>query len=103
MAGALVGCGLSWPPLLPGFFGTATLPPIVVMAQEMHPRAAGASSGIVMGLAWAAGALGVMVTGVAADVVGPQAAALLSLPVAGVAALLALHPALKYDDPKVTP
>ena len=83
-----------------GFFGTATLPPIVVMAQEMHPRAAGASSGIVMGLAWAAGALAVMVTGAAADVVGAQTATLLSLPVAGVAALLALHPSLKYDEPK---
>ncbi|MXV95489.1 MAG: MFS transporter, partial [Gemmatimonadetes bacterium] len=82
-----------------GFLGMATLPPIVVMAQEMYPRAAGASSGIVMGLAWAVGALGVMVTGAVADVTGPQAAALMSLPVAGLAALLALHPGLKYDDP----
>ena len=82
-----------------GFLGMATLPPIVVMAQEMYPRAAGASSGIVMGLAWAVGAVGVMATGVVADITGPQTAALLSLPLAGVAALLALHPGLKYDDP----
>ncbi len=86
-----------------GFLGLAVLPPIVVMAQEMHPRAAGASSGIVMGLAWAAGSLGVMVTGALADATGPQTAALLSLPAALIAALLALHPGLKYDDPLNTP
>ncbi len=82
-----------------GFLGMAPLPPIVVMAQEMDPRAAGATSGIVMGLAWAVGAMGVMVTGVLADATGAQVAALLSMPVAGVAALLALHPRLRYDDP----
>ncbi len=79
-----------------GFLGMATLPPIVVMAQEMSPRAPGASSGIVMGLAWTVGALGVMGTGAVADVTGPHAAALMSMPFAGVAALLALHPGLKW-------
>ena len=78
-----------------GFLGMSTLIPIVVMAQEMIPRAPGASSGIVMGLAWTVGSVGVMGTGVA-DMAGPQAAALLSMPVAGVAALLALHPGLKW-------
>ena len=78
-----------------GFLGMATLPPIVVMAQEMLPRAPGASSGIVMGLAWTVGAVGVMGTGAVADVTGPQVATLLSMPVAGIAALLALHPRLK--------
>ena len=78
-----------------GFLGMSTLPPIVVMAQEMIPRAPGASSGIVMGLAWTVGSVGVMGTGVEADMAGPQSAALLSMPVAGVAALLALHPGLK--------
>ncbi len=81
-----------------GFLGMATLPPIVVMAQEMLPRAPGASSGIVMGLAWTVGALGVMATGALADFTGPHAAAFWSMPVAGLAALLALHPGLKYDD-----
>ena len=81
---------------LAGFLGMATLPPIVVMAQEMIPRAPGASSGIVMGLAWTVGSIGVMGTGAAADVVGPEVAALLSMPVAGLAALLALHPGLKW-------
>ena len=79
-----------------GFLGMSTLPPIVVMAQEMIPRAPGASSGIVMGLAWTVGSVGVMGAGVAADVVGPHAAALMSMPVAGLAALLALHPWLKW-------
>ena len=79
-----------------GFLGMSTLPPIVVMAQEMIPRAPGASSGIVMGLAWTVGSLGVMGTGVAADAVGPHSAALLSMPVAALAALLTLHPSLKW-------
>lgn len=80
-----------------GFLGMATLPPIVVMAQEMLPRAPGASSGIVMGLAWTVGAVGVMGTGALADLTGPQTASLWSVPAAGLAALLALHPGLKYD------
>ena len=79
-----------------GFLGMATLPPIVVMAQEMLPRAPGASSGIVMGLAWTVGAIGVMGTGAVADATSPQTATLLSMPVAGIAALLALHPGLKW-------
>ena len=81
---------------LAGPLGMSTLPPIVIMAQEMIPRAPGASSGIVMGLAWTVGSIGVMGTGVVADMAGPQSAALLSMPVAGVAALLALHPGLKW-------
>ena len=81
-----------------GFLGMATLPPIVVMAQEMLPRAPGASSGVVMGLAWTVGAVGVMGTGALADFAGPQSAAFWSMPAAGLAALLALHPGLKYDD-----
>lgn len=79
-----------------GFLGMSTLPPIVVMAQEMIPRAPGANSGIVMGLAWTVGSVGVMGTGVVADMAGPHAAALMSMPVAGLAALLALHPWLKW-------
>lgn len=79
-----------------GFLGMSTLPPIVVMAQEMIPRAPGASSGIVMGLAWTVGSVGVMGTGAVADVTGPHTAALLSMPAAGLAALLALHPGLRW-------
>ena len=78
-----------------GFLGLATLPAIVVMAQELVPTAASVSSGIVMGLAWAAGSLGVLVTGAVADSVGAYTAALWSMPVILVACGLALHPALR--------
>ena len=78
-----------------GFLGLATLPPIVVMAQELVPGAASVSSGIVMGLAWATGSLGVLVTGAVADQIGPHLAALLSMPVILIAFGLALHPALR--------
>lgn len=77
-----------------GFLGMATLPPIVVMAQEMVPRGAAVGSGIVMGLAWATGSFGVLLTGVLADQVGPQPAALATMPVILGAMALAAHRAL---------
>jgi len=49
-----------------------------------------------MGLGGTVGSVGVMGTGVRADARGPEAAARLSMPVAGLAALLALHPGLKW-------
>lgn len=64
-----------------GFLAMATLPPIVVMAQEFVPRGAAVGSGIVMGLAWATGSIGVLLTGLVADSVGPQNAALMTMPV----------------------
>ncbi|MDX1495062.1 MAG: MFS transporter, partial [Longimicrobiales bacterium] len=83
-----------------GFLGMATLPPVVVMAQEMVPTGTAVSSGIVMGLAWATGALGVLATGALADVVGAQMATLASMPVALVAVGLALHPSLADAAPR---
>ena len=80
-----------------GFLGMATLPPVVVMAQEMIPTGTAVSSGIVMGLAWATGAIGVLGTGMLADAMGAQAATLLSFPVALIAVGLALHPSLASD------
>lgn len=77
-----------------GFMGMATLPPVVVMAQEMIPTGTAVSSGIVMGLAWATGSLLVLGTGAAADVFGAEAATLWSMPLALVAVALALHPSL---------
>ena len=76
----------------------ATLPPVVVMAQELIPTGAAVSSGIVMGLAWATGALAVLGTGALADAIGAQAATLLSFPAALIAVGLALHPALAADE-----
>jgi MFS transporter, DHA1 family, multidrug resistance protein len=72
-----------------GFLNMASLPPIVVMAQELVPAGAAVGSGIVMGLAWATGSLGVLVTGALGDVLGAQTAALASVPVGLLAALLA--------------
>jgi MFS transporter, FSR family, fosmidomycin resistance protein len=81
--------------VIAGFLNMAALPPIVVMAQEIMPAGAAVGSGIVMGLAWAAGSVGVLLTGGAGDAIGPQAAALASVPVGLLAAALALHPALR--------
>lgn len=79
---------------LAGFFGMATLPPIVVMAQELVPSATAISSGIVMGLAWATGAVGVLGTAALADRIGPQAATMWAMPAILLAVALALHPSL---------
>ncbi len=80
---------------LAGFLGMATLPPLVVMAQEMLPSGAGVSSGIVMGLAWATGAMGVLATGALADVVGPSTATLASIPAALVGVALTMNSGLR--------
>jgi FSR family fosmidomycin resistance protein-like MFS transporter len=111
-------CGLSFPAFLAavalppgsgaaiaaagfaGFLGMATMPPIVVMAQELHPRGVAVSSGIVMGLAWAAGSLGVMGSGVLADFTGPVVAALATMPVVLGAALLARRSAIGRTAPR---
>lgn len=77
-----------------GFLNMALLPPLVVMAQEIIPDGAAVGSAIVMGLAWAAGSIGVLGTGVLADRIGPADAALFSVPLLFVAVLLSLHPAL---------
>jgi len=73
----------------------------VVMAQEMIPTGTAVSSGIVMGLAWATGAMGVLGTGALADVLGARAATLMSFPVGLIAVGLALHPALARQRPPV--
>lgn len=78
-----------------GFLNIIVLPPIVVMAQEMVPDGVSASSGIVMGLAWAVGSLGIPLSGALADAIGPAAAAAWSMPVLLAGAALALHPSLR--------
>ena len=78
-----------------GFLNMALLPPVVVMAQEMVPEGAAASSGIVMGLAWAVGALLIPVTGALGDAFGPGTAALWSMPTLLLIALFASHPSLR--------
>ena len=78
-----------------GFLNMALLPPVVVMAQEMVPSGTAASSGIVMGLAWAVGTLGIPISGTLADVFGPVSAAGWSMPMLLCGTLFALHPSLK--------
>ena len=88
-AAALVALGCA------GLLNMALLPPTVVIAQEILPTGASIGSGIVMGLAWGAGALGVGLVGVLGDLVGPRQAALAVMPMFLVGAVLALHPALR--------
>lgn len=78
-----------------GALTMALMPPIVVMAQELVPSGAAFTSGIVMGLAWAAGSVGVLGIGVLGDFAGARAAALASVPVMLCATALAaaLRPA----------
>jgi len=80
---------------LSGFLNMAILPPVVVMAQEMVPRGTASSSGVVMGLAWAAGAVLMLATGFLGDVVGARSAAMLGVPLLFVGTALTFHPALK--------
>lgn len=81
-----------------GFLGMAMVPSFVVKAQETLPEGAAVSSGIVMGLAWAAGSVGVLGTGALGDMVGPQLAAMVSMPVLLLGTLFALHPSLREPD-----
>ena len=66
---------------LAGASNMAVLPPIVVTAIELAPSFVSTSSGIVMGLAWAVGALGVLAAGATADWLGPQLGAIVLCPV----------------------
>jgi FSR family fosmidomycin resistance protein-like MFS transporter len=84
-----------------GCTSMALVAPIVVTAQEQMPAGAAVSSGIAMGLAWAVGSMGVLLTGVLGDTIGARSAALASMPVLLLATLLALHPALRLQ-PRAT-
>ncbi|MDX1579408.1 MAG: hypothetical protein R3266_13055, partial [Gemmatimonadota bacterium] len=81
--------------LCAGFLNMALLPPVVVMAQEMVPRGTAASSGIVMGFAWAVGSLAIPVSGAFADAFGPVAAAAWSMPFLLLATGFAMHRSLE--------
>jgi len=78
-----------------GFLGMAMMPGIVVKAQELLPAGAAVSTGIVVGLGWAIGSLGVLATGALGDWMGPREAAMVSMPVLLLGTLFALHPALR--------
>lgn len=50
-----------------GFVGEASLPVTLVMGQELLPRHIGLASGLIMGLAFVTGGVGVSLTGLLAD------------------------------------
>ncbi len=78
-----------------GFLGMAIMPGLVVRAQELLPEGAAVSSGIVMGLGWALGSVGVLGTGALGDWIGPREAAMVSMPALLVGTVLALQPGLR--------
>jgi FSR family fosmidomycin resistance protein-like MFS transporter len=78
-----------------GFFGMAMMPSIVVRAQELLPQSAAVGTGIVMGLAWGVGSLGVLVTGALGDWIGPREAAMVSMPALLLGTVLALQRPLR--------
>ena len=60
--------------ILVGLLAASTAPLMLMLAQELMAGRAGLASGLIMGLAFVAGAIGVPVTGVVADHFGLQAA-----------------------------
>ncbi len=77
--------GFAWAVLV-GFLAASTAPLTLMIAQELMAGRAGLASGLVMGLAFVSGAIGVPVTGAVADHLGLQFA--LGLQVAVVAATI---------------
>ena len=78
-----------------GCLNLALMPPVIVLAQEIMPESKAVGSGIVMGLAWATGSVGVIGFGFLADGIGPRPAAIASLPLLAIGTVLAFHPALR--------
>lgn len=70
--------GFAWA-ILVGFLAASTAPLTLMIAQELMAGRAGLASGLVMGLAFAAGAIGVPLTGAVADHVGLQPALVLQV------------------------
>ncbi len=80
---------------LAGAFAGAPHGIIVVLGQRMLPRRVGAASGLVLGFTFASGAVGTLISGLQADLVGFDAVFLTTAAIAAVAALMAVR--LKTD------
>ncbi|MDX1623029.1 MAG: MFS transporter [Gemmatimonadota bacterium] len=78
-----------------GLVNQAILTPVVVIALEVAGESAAMGGGVVMGLAWAAGSIGVLGAGILGDAVGARPAALALTPVILAACWLALRPGLR--------
>jgi FSR family fosmidomycin resistance protein-like MFS transporter len=87
--------GFAWAVLV-GFLAASTAPLTLMMAQELMAGRAGLASGLIMGLAFVTGAIGVPLTGAVADHVGLQIA--LGLQVAVVVASVGIGMALPSED-----
>jgi FSR family fosmidomycin resistance protein-like MFS transporter len=59
---------------LVGFSAASTAPLMLIMAQQLMAGRAGVASGLILGLGFVTGAIGVPVTGALADAIGMQAA-----------------------------
>jgi len=68
---------------------------IVVLAQRMLPRRVGAASGLVLGLIFASGSVGTLISGALADQLGFPAVFLTAAATSAAAAVLALGPAMR--------
>lgn len=87
--------GFVWAVLV-GFLAASTAPLTLMMAQELMAGRAGLASGLIMGLAFVTGAIGVPLTGAVADRVGLQLA--LGLQVAVVVASIGIALLLPTEE-----
>lgn len=85
-----------------GMVNQAILPPVIVIALEVAPENAALGSGVVMGLAWATGSIGVLGAGILGDAIGAQSAAVALTPAIALASWLALRPSLRRHSRPVT-
>jgi MFS transporter, FSR family, fosmidomycin resistance protein len=60
--------------ILIGFLAASTAPLLLLMAQQLMARRAGLASGLVMGLGFITGAVGIPITGAIGDAIGLQGA-----------------------------
>jgi FSR family fosmidomycin resistance protein-like MFS transporter len=81
--------GFVWAVLV-GFLAASTGPLTLMLAMELMAGRAGLASGLILGLAFVTGAIGVPVTGAVADKIGLQAALGLQVAVVAVTILVAL-------------
>jgi FSR family fosmidomycin resistance protein-like MFS transporter len=81
--------GFVWAVLV-GFLAASTAPLMLMLAQELMAGRAGLASGLILGLGFIAGAIGVPLTGAVADRVGLQTALSLQLLLVGLTIGMAL-------------
>ena len=85
--------------ILIGFLAASTAPLLLLMGQQLMARRAGLASGLVMGLGFITGAVGIPITGAIADAIGLQRALMTqALLAAGTIALAWFLPSEKDVD-----